>query len=56
MILGTLAASLLGNMSVGKGVVIDADKVIHGEEGAIAASRGQATNRGRQDFKYCLIL
>ena len=40
MLLGTLSASLLGNLLTGKGTI----KV------------GDATVRARQDFWYCLIL
>ena len=43
MLLGTLGASLLGNLLEGKGTITAG-------EGAIATSRGQGTIRAGQDF------
>ena len=43
MLLGTLGASLLGNLSAGKGT-------IEGDEGNIATSRGRGTIRAAQNF------
>ena len=48
MFTGTLGASLLWNLLIGKGT-------IRAGKGATATSQGQGTIRAGQDFKYSLI-
>ena len=41
MLLGTLGASLLGNVLAGKGVIRVSDEVVQAGEGVIRAGEGQ---------------
>ena len=48
MLFGTLGASLLGNLLIGK-------RANRADEGATATSKWQGTIRSAQDFKYGLM-
>ena len=51
MLLGTLGASLLGNLVTGKGVNKKGKGINRAREGIVRAGEGN-----NMDFKYCLIL
>ena len=53
MLLGTLRASLLGNMLADKGVVRGGEGTIRADKEKIRA--GEGTNRAGQDF-YCRFI
>ena len=50
MLLGTLDASLLGNLLTGKGVILAREGTIRAGEEAIATSQRWGTIRAGQDF------